>query len=79
MLDEPTNHLDHESVDALIIALNNFEGAVIVVSHDRHLVDSVADEIWEVSFFYIYFCLVYLNCGIVLMSVKGISGQSEEI
>ena len=65
VLDEPTNHLDHESIDALIIALRNFEGAVIVVSHDRHLVDSVADELWEVSFNFvlcIYFSLSYLVC-----------------
>eukprot|EP00026_Physarum_polycephalum_P004674 Phypoly_transcript_04696.p1 GENE.Phypoly_transcript_04696~~Phypoly_transcript_04696.p1 ORF type:complete len:627 (+),score=108.79 Phypoly_transcript_04696:133-2013(+) len=47
VLDEPTNHLDHESIDALIVALRSFEGAVVVVSHDRHLVDMVADEIWE--------------------------------
>lgn len=49
ILDEPTNHLDHESVDALIVALQHFEGAVLLVSHDRHLVDEVADEIWEIS------------------------------
>jgi len=49
VLDEPTNHLDHESIDALIVSLQSFEGAVIVVSHDRHLVNEVADEIWDVA------------------------------
>lgn len=46
LLDEPTNHLDMESFDALAEAINNFEGGMILVSHDFRLVDQVADEIW---------------------------------
>jgi ATP-binding cassette subfamily F protein 3 len=49
VLDEPTNHLDIEARQALIEALNAFEGAVILVSHDPHLVELVADRLWLVS------------------------------
>ena len=49
ILDEPTNHLDIESREALVMALNSFEGAVILVSHDTHLVQSVADRLWLVK------------------------------
>ena len=45
-MDEPTNHLDIETIDAVIVALANFQGGVILVSHDQHFVESVADEIW---------------------------------
>ena len=45
VLDEPTNHLDHETIDAVIVALANFQGGVIVVSHDQHFLESVCDEI----------------------------------
>jgi ATP-binding cassette, subfamily F, member 3 len=48
ILDEPTNHLDVDSREALIRALNDFEGAVILISHDRHLVDATADRLWIV-------------------------------
>lgn len=46
ILDEPTNHLDIDSRDALISALNDYEGAVLVISHDRHLIDATLDRVW---------------------------------
>jgi ATP-binding cassette, subfamily F, member 3 len=46
ILDEPSNNLDIETIDAVIVALANFTGGVIVVSHDQHFVDSVCDEIY---------------------------------
>jgi ATP-binding cassette, subfamily F, member 3 len=48
ILDEPTNHLDVDSREALIQALNEFDGAVILISHDRHLVEACADRLWIV-------------------------------
>ncbi|MGG6429179.1 ATP-binding cassette domain-containing protein [Acetobacter ghanensis] len=49
ILDEPTNHLDLDARDALIRALADFEGAVVLISHDPHLVELVADRLWLVA------------------------------
>lgn len=49
ILDEPTNHLDIQSVNILIQALKQYEGTFIVVSHDRYLLDNVANKIWYIE------------------------------
>ncbi|WP_310619941.1 ABC-F family ATP-binding cassette domain-containing protein [Flexibacterium corallicola] len=49
ILDEPTNHLDIDSREALILAINEFQGAVILISHDRYLVEASADRLWLVK------------------------------
>lgn len=49
ILDEPTNHLDIDSREALVQALSDFSGAVILISHDRHLLDTAADRLWLVE------------------------------
>jgi ATP-binding cassette, subfamily F, member 3 len=48
VLDEPTNHLDLESVERLESAIDEFDGTVVFVSHDRYLLDRIADRIVEV-------------------------------
>ncbi|HYG04896.1 MAG TPA: ABC-F family ATP-binding cassette domain-containing protein [Stenotrophomonas sp.] len=49
LLDEPTNHLDLEMREALAEALSDFEGAIVMVSHDRHLIGLVCDTFWRVA------------------------------
>ncbi|RBH39350.1 ABC-F family ATP-binding cassette domain-containing protein, partial [Xanthomonas oryzae] len=49
LLDEPTNHLDLEMREALAEALSDFEGAIVMVSHDRHLIGLVCDSFWRVA------------------------------
>lgn len=46
LMDEPTNHLDLEMRHALAVAFQNYRGAVVLVSHDRHLIRTVTDELW---------------------------------
>jgi ATPase subunit of ABC transporter with duplicated ATPase domains len=47
VLDEPTNHLDLESINALNIALQRYQGTVLMVTHDHDLIDEVASRIWH--------------------------------
>lgn len=49
ILDEPTNHLDLSIRESLIVALQDFEGALLVVSHDRHFLECCANELWQVK------------------------------
>ena len=49
ILDEPTNHLDIETREALVEAVNDFPGAVVLVSHDWHLLELIADRLWLVA------------------------------
>jgi ATP-binding cassette subfamily F protein 3 len=49
LLDEPTNHLDIDMRHALTVALQGFEGGLVIVSHDRHLIKTVADSLWLVA------------------------------
>jgi ATPase subunit of ABC transporter with duplicated ATPase domains len=47
VLDEPTNHLDLESINALNIALQKYDGTVLLVTHDHDVIDEVATRIWH--------------------------------
>ncbi|CAM9792328.1 unnamed protein product [Choristocarpus tenellus] len=49
IMDEPTNHLDLETIEALINALKEFKGGVMVVSHDQHFITQVCSELWAVG------------------------------
>jgi ATP-binding cassette, subfamily F, member 3 len=49
ILDEPTNHLDIDSRESLVLALNDYPGAVILISHDPHLIETCADRLWLVA------------------------------
>lgn len=46
ILDEPTNHLDMASIDALVRAIEAFQGGVVIVSHDQKFIEACAREIW---------------------------------
>ena len=48
VMDEPTNHLDMESIESLNLALENYEGTLIFVTHDREFVSSLATQIFEI-------------------------------
>lgn len=49
ILDEPTNHLDIDSREKLVEAINEFSGAVVLISHDRHLLEACVDQLWLVE------------------------------
>ena len=79
ILDEPTNHLDIESRESLVFALAAYEGAVILVSHDPHLVNSVADTLWLVKDGQVNVFYEDLNeYKKLLLSERGLADKSEK-
>jgi len=79
ILDEPTNHLDIDSRAALAEAINEFPGAVIIVSHDRYLIEACADQLWVVADHAVTAYAGDLDDyrGMVL-STRGLRGNSRE-
>jgi ATPase subunit of ABC transporter with duplicated ATPase domains len=49
VLDEPTNHLDLESINALNVALQKFEGTILLVTHDQDLIEEVGTRVWQLE------------------------------
>ena len=79
ILDEPTNHLDIESRESLVFALAAYEGAVILVSHDPHLVNAVADTLWLVKDGQVNVYHEDLNAyKKLLLSERGLADKSEK-
>ena len=79
ILDEPTNHLDIESRESLVFALAAYEGAVILVSHDPHLVNAVADTLWLVKDGQVNVFYEDLNAyKKLLLSERGLADKSEK-
>ncbi|MDB4249307.1 ATP-binding cassette domain-containing protein [Amylibacter sp.] len=79
ILDEPTNHLDIESRESLVFALAAYEGAVILVSHDPHLVNAVADTLWLVKDGQVNVYYEDLNTyKKLLLSERGLADKSEK-
>lgn len=78
ILDEPTNHLDIQSREALVQALMQYNGAVILVSHDPHLVELVADRLWLVKDGVVKPFLEDMEAyRKLLLSQRGSAGKSE--
>ena len=65
LLDEPTNHLDIESIQALVVGLADYKGAVVLVSHNTHFVREVCKELWVVG------------NGVVKVSGGNVGGEDE--
>jgi ATPase subunit of ABC transporter with duplicated ATPase domains len=72
-LDEPTNFLDKNTLNALVEALTNFKGAVVVISHNQEFVDKVAQECWLLQ----DGCLTVTPAGTPLDTCNGGAHESE--